>query len=302
MKRRTRFIVFGAIGGALLMFVLSVTIYYFFAYRGHREVVKNYQLLVETYKNPPSQQALRLTKSLNRYDVIVADDVETVKLPLVYGSDALLRESTEAIGFSVNDDLEAGTLLYDNMVFSAELLPKDLRIYELSHLITQSTLRVGDAVDVRISFPSGLDYIVLSKKTLIDRRFIDEGQTAELCVFHLNEDEILRLSSALVDAYLHKGTYLYTTRYVSEVSQIGAAVTYPVNGDVQALIAEDPNIIVRATVALEEQKRLQLSDSLSRLPLNVVRKVPQNVVPQQTTKPETAVDQTESAFDGSGVN
>ncbi len=300
MKRRTKFIAFGAIGGALLMLVLSVTVYYFWGYRSHREVVKNYQLLVETYKNPPAQQALRLTKPLSRYDVIAAEDVEVVKLPLLYGSAALLKESTEAIGFSVNDDLAAGTLLYDNMVFSAEALPKDLRVYEFSHLITQSTLQVGDAVDVRISFPSGLDYIVLSKKTLVDRKLIDDGKATELCIFHLNEDEILRLSSALVDAYLHEGTYLYTTRYVSNTSQVGAAVTYPANADVQALIAEDPNIIERATVALEEQKRLQLSDSLSRLPANVVRAVPQNVVPQQAPEAEE-VEQTESTLDVSEV-
>ncbi len=303
MRRRTRLIALGALGGALLMLLASLAIYYFFGYRNHRAAIKNYQLLVNTYKNPPSQNALRLTRSLNRYDVLSTADVALVKLPVAYGSEALLKAPADAVGLSVNDDLAAGTLLYDNMVFSAEALPKDLRVYEMSHLITQSTLQVGDAVDIRISFPSGLDYIVLSKKTLIDRRVIEDGEAAEICVFHLDEDEILRLSSALVDAYLHRGTYLYTTRYVSDVSQAGATVTYPANADVQALIAEDPNIVERAMVALEEQKRLQLVDSLNRLPANLVRTVPQSALPQtEQPEEETTVNRDDAELNVGEVN
>ena len=57
-----------------------------------------------------------------------------------------------------------------------------------------------------VQFPSGQDYIILSKKK-IDRLQYPAFWTT------LSEQEILLLSSALVDAYLHNAT-LYALTYV----------------------------------------------------------------------------------------
>lgn len=257
--------------------VLSAA-YYFVGYRPQSKALNNYKLLLETYQNPTMTKVIKLTKDLNQYDILTTDDFEIVALPSKYAKGDFFDAAKSVVGLSVSSDLVSGTYLYNNMVFSAKTLPKDLRVYEISHLLTQSILQKGDSVDVRISFPSGLDYIVLSKKVLIDKKKLEDDALKELCIFHLNEAEILRLSSALVDAYLHQGTYLYTTLYVSGGSQPRAEVTYPANADVMALIEQDPNIVERAVVALEAQKRKQLSDSLINLSSDTARPIPQNVV------------------------
>ncbi len=257
--------------------VLSTT-YYFLAYHPQSQAINNYKILLDTYQNPAMTKLIKISKDLKQYDVLTTDDFEIIEMPSKYVNGDFFDTSKPVAGLSVSSDLAAGTYLYNNMVFSAKTLPKDLRVYEISHLLTQSILQKGDLVDVRISFPSGLDYIVLSKKALIDKKKLEDDALKELCIFHLNEAEILRLSSALVDAYLHQGTYLYTTLYVSGGSQPSAEVTYPANDAVMALIEQDPNIVERAVVALETQKRKQLTDSLNGLSADTARPVPQNVV------------------------
>ncbi len=266
MRRRTKSFLMGLATGTIVISLLLLTAYYFFAYRHYNETIANYKLLLENYQNPATVDVVKLTRDLRQYDVLTASDFELIKIPLKYASEALFNPEQDLVGLTASSDLAVGTLLHDNMVYSAKTLPKDLRVYQIGNLLTQNYLEVGDSVDIRISFPSGLDYIVLSKKVLIDKLAEDAEASDELCVFHLNEDEILRLSSAMVDAYLHEGTYLYTTLYVSGSSQMSAEVTYPANAAVKALIEQDPNIVERAIVALEEQKRQQLTRSLNGPP------------------------------------
>ncbi len=292
MRRRTKNFVIGLLTGAAIMALILSTTYYFLGYRPHNKTLNNYKLLLETYQNPAMTKVVKITRDLRQYDVIKKGDFEIVEMPSKYAKGAYYDSSKPVEGLSASSDLAAGTYLYSNMVFSKKTLPKDLRVYEISHLITQSILQKGDSVDVRISFPSGLDYIVLSKKVLIDKKKLEDETLDELCIFHLNESEILRLSSALVDAYLHQGTYLYTTLYVSGGSQPRAEVTYPTNGDVMALIEQDPNIVERAVVALEEQKRQQLSNSLANLPQLTARPIPNNAVEQDSDSADEAPEAT----------
>ncbi len=290
MRRRTKNFILGLVAGALVMAIVLSTAYYFGGYRQQSETLNNYKMLLETYQNPAMTKVVKLTNNLQQYDVLKTTDFEIVELPNKYATGDFFDAKQPIEGLSVSSDLAAGTYLYNNMVFSAKTLPKDLRVYEIGHLLTQSILRKGDTVDVRISFPSGLDYIVLSKKVLVDKKKLEDDALNELCIFHLNESEILRLSSALVDAYLHKGTYLYTTLYVSGGSQPPAEVTYPANEDVMALIEQDPNIVERAVVALEAQKRKQLSDSLINLPAITARPIPNNAVESAAQETNSVVE------------
>ncbi len=285
MRRRTKTYLLGLTTGVIVMTLVLTAVYYYFSYLPFNETIANYKLLLENYQNPAMVEVVKLARDLRQYDIVAEDDFEIVKMPIKYDSEALFDAGAQLIGLTASSDLKAGTLLHKNMVYSAKALPKDLRVYQIGNLLTQSYLQIGDSVDVRISFPSGLDYIVLSKKVLIDKMPASEEQPLELCVFHLNEDEILRLSSAIVDAYINEGAYLYTTLYVSGSSQMAAEVTYPANPAVMALIEQDPNIVTRATVALEIQKRQQLTRSLMGLPDELIAS------PETTAATEEATEQ-----------
>ncbi|MNI46530.1 hypothetical protein D3C73_1009980 [compost metagenome] len=80
----------------------------------------------------------------------------------------------------------------------------------------------------------------------------------------LNEGEILALSSAIVDAYLHKAS-IYALLYVEPYLQNKAIATYPVNQAVLDLIKRDPNIVNKAEQALQISSRSSLESDLSVL-------------------------------------
>ncbi|MCK8060829.1 MULTISPECIES: SAF domain-containing protein [unclassified Fusibacter] len=288
MRKKTKSFLLGLMVGTLLMGSVSIGIYYYFGHYESAKIKNQYESLLDEYKHPPQIKVFRLVKNVSKNEEVGAEDVESVFLPAVFKNEFLQSADEGLIGLTAKVDLKEGTILYEAMLSNKSEVPNDLRIIELCNLITPLMLEKGHEVDVRISFPSGMDYVVLAKKELIEYRRVDtDSGVREVCIFHLNEDEQLRLSSALVDAYLRDGTFLYTTIYVAPDSQESAAITYPANDDVQNLIANDPNIVNRAIVALEKQKRAQLSESLSRLPSNIKREVPVSAFKQESDDEST---------------
>lgn len=152
--------------------------------------------------------------------------------------------------------LNAGVPIMKSMVFE-EIIQDDDREQELSMLLLSSQLLEAKYVDVRICFPNGEDYIVLSKKKIHDIAL--EQNTVWLW---LDEQEILTINSAIIDAYLHRGTKLYTVSYIEPNIQEEAVVTYPVNNVVLAIMQNNPNILEDASISLTAEARELLDERL----------------------------------------
>ncbi|SFS58184.1 SAF domain-containing protein [Paenibacillus sp. 453mf] len=182
-------------------------------------------------------------------------DVRAVKVPQGQAPVNLISELDEIAGSVTKIELKAGTSLTAAMLYEEEPTPDDLRNREISVISRPSLLNSGDMIDVRIQFPTGQDYIVLSKKKVHDL----EGATMWMT---LTEAEILTLSSAMVDAYLHKAS-LYSLTYVEPEFQDRAIPTYPANEEVLTLIESNPNIVDLAEQALSTQLRSSLERVLS---------------------------------------
>lgn len=176
-------------------------------------------------------------------------------------TDAVLRPE-EAAGKVMRCDITRNTVVTRSLFYSEEEFPDDLRITEYSVINLPAGLEPGNFIDIRIMFPNGLDYIVLSKKKVIDLKK-DEGKPVGLVVLHMTEEEILRMSSAIVDASLVDGAVLYAVRYVAPDIQKEAARTYPPNLEVLELIASNPNIVEKAVETLEVRSRLNFEKSMN---------------------------------------
>ena len=81
-------------------------------------------------------------------------------------------------------------------------------------------------------------------------------------LLRLNEEEILLLSSGIVDAYLHKAS-IYALKYVEPYLQREAIPTYPPSEAVLQVIRKDPNIIDMAEHALTASIRAGLEGDLA---------------------------------------
>lgn len=213
-----------------------------------------YKLELNTLKGDLAKNVYISNKKLISGTIISKDDFYLSQVYSSLGQEQYISE--EDMGkILVIDVGEAMPILKDMVKEST--IQNDLREEELNMLLLPSNLVKNQYIDIRLGFPNGEDYIVLSKKK------IQEVQLANNTIWlWVDEKEILMLSSAIVDAYLHKGSKLYTVTYVEPAVQEKAILTYPVNHDVLKVIKADPNILEEAKKALSEEARTQLEARL----------------------------------------
>ena len=141
-------------------------------------------------------------------------------------------------------DLKMNTILTADMLVESDDMPaNDMREQEYNMIVLPTYLESDDYVDIRLRMPSGEDYIVVSKKKVVD--------TNESTIWmHLTEDELLTLSNAIVEAYQVVGSELYATTYTEPGIQQTATTTYVPSLSVINLIRMNPNIVETAKTEL----------------------------------------------------
>lgn len=165
----------------------------------------------------------------------------------------------DQLGCQAKIDIKATEPIMSSCV-TGTVISTDEREYEISsaHLMTDQT--EYDYIDVRILFPDGSDFLVLPKKPVMNLH-LDTNVFTTYC----DEDEILRFSSAIIDAYTNTGTIIYTTRYIESSLQDEAIPYYPVRSATLSILQNDPNILNLAKETLNTQARNSLATRLSLL-------------------------------------
>lgn len=186
----------------------------------------------------------------------LVDGVNVAQQEMLNGMDESLFATEEDLGYAALIDIPTGSAVQKNMVAEQEITD-DERIVEISAVNLTTSQKSNDVVDIRVLFPDGEDYILLSKQTIKNLN----GTTFNLS---LTEDEILTLNSAIVDAYTY-GAKLYTTKYISSQIQEDAIPYYPVKQETLDLINSDPNIVEVASETLNAQARQNLDERMALL-------------------------------------
>ena len=147
-------------------------------------------------------------------------------------------------------DLKKGTTITAGMVTeSSEETTADLRMQEYNMIKLSTQLATNDYIDIRLRMPSGLDYIVVSKKS-VKIPVIGGEESSNTIWVKLSEAETLAMSNAIVEAYTMNGAILYTTTYTEPGMQDAATPTYVPSANVQNLMNQNPNILQEAKNAL----------------------------------------------------
>ena len=150
-------------------------------------------------------------------------------------------------------DMNANTVLTTKLVRkSDESSSSDVRKQEYNMVILPIDLETGDYIDVRLMLPNGQDMIVVSKKQ-VEIPNIAGVDSSDTMWINLNEEEILTMSNAIVDAYMITGAKIYATKYVEAGIQDAATPTYAINAEVGNLLLSDPNILEQAKQALKNR-------------------------------------------------
>lgn len=133
-------------------------------------------------------------------------------------------------------DLTAGTILTSGMLNTSETtITNDLREQEYNMISLPTNLSVGDYIDIRLQLPNGGDYIVISKKKVLQCN-------ASTVWLNMYEEEIELMSNAIIEYYIMAGSKLYATTYTDPGLQTASIGTYVPNATVSSLISSNPNI------------------------------------------------------------
>jgi hypothetical protein len=146
---------------------------------------------------------------------------------------------------AIKISVPAGTIVTKDMLYEVDdPIRADQRWMEYSCISLPSQLVEGEYIDIRYAIPDGQDYIVLSKKKVLQC-------TATSVWFKMTEDEMLTLASAIVESYINSGIKLYAVQYTEPGMQTASIPTYPVKEEIKELIRRDPNVYEEAKQAIE---------------------------------------------------
>ncbi len=157
--------------------------------------------------------------------------------------------------------MNANTVITPNLIVqSDEVVSDDTREQEYNMVVLPVDLMTDDYVDIRLMTPSGQDFIVVSKAKVTIPVNADGSYVTDTMKVSLREDEILSMSSAIVEAYGLLGAKLYATKYVEPGMQEPSAPTYTPNAAVTSQIDNNPNIVEKA----KEELRARYSESAKK--------------------------------------
>lgn len=260
IRQRTKQLIYAGLVGAGVMGLIFVV----YAVRHMNQVSETRDLLEQKYEAEieaiqQSTEYKKITgwapvKEIPAGHLINVNDLKSVELPADNIPSDWVKSRDQIAGKIAKVRLRPQTLLTETLLYEEEPTPDDLRWREMSFVQLPRVLETYDVVDVRIQFPTGQDYILLSKKKV-------ERLASGSVTVTLNETEILSLSSAIVDAYLHKAS-IYALAYVEPQLQSKSVPTYPANEAVLKLIKRDPNIVNQAEHALITSVRTALEQDL----------------------------------------
>ena len=270
---------------------------------GEKEKLDIQKQAVEEYiQNNPTSLVYVVAKEKKAGEVLTDSDLIPAEISqAIIPSDAV-TDIAMAAGKVIRCDVTANTAITRSLIYEEGDYPDDMRLMEYTVINLPQKLEAQQFVDVRIMFPNGLDYIVLSKKQITDLQKATENQKSILW-FHAGEEEILRMASAIVDASVVEGSLLYAVPYVAPDVQKEAIRTYPSNGEVQSLITQNPNIVNKAITALEIRNREVFEDRINKDRQNfgknrVYGEDTTPVTPTTAATPEPQLGGTDSAMDG----
>lgn len=224
-------------------------------------------LSLQTVVTPEKSTVYLFSRDIEQGQVLTDNDLFMAEIDTAIVPTGVIESKDEVVGKVLKIDVSKHLPVNIHQVYTLEDIPDDLREKEFTSFEVPTKLITGDTVDIRIKFPSGNDYIVLSKKIVYDleRLYNETNQLqSETVWLHLNEEEITFISSAIVDAYLN-GALIYAVEYIDPYVQEAAVVNYPLNYSVLDAIMSNPELLTEAEAALQLENRITLEAYLIEL-------------------------------------
>lgn len=187
----------------------------------------------------PTTTAYTVAADVSWRDIIHADDFVDILMPVSNMTEDTVTDLSTIEGKLYKVDIKPGTPITYSMVmdtaFSETLHEKDL-VFDYLPL----GLKVGDFVDIKISYPFGQTFVVTQHLRV--KQVVPDSNVIKVD-FNSVQDALwvsARRDYALTHSY---GTDLYLSKYVEPgVDEDEVVAFYPVRSEMEAVVNVDPNI------------------------------------------------------------
>lgn len=209
-------------------------------------------------------QQVVASRPIEAGSVLTSEDLMTLNVPVDFKVANVLAIE-ELVGQECVLNIDQFLPITLPMILEETEATEAQRLYEFDYIRLPYELEIGDVIDVRIVFPNGQDYVVLSKKEVIQYERQSEDLHKGLISLLVEEEEALRMSSALVDMILTERAELYTVTYINPKSQEAAKISYPVNRSVLSILEQNPNLLAMPDMVALTVNRSLLDSALKEL-------------------------------------
>lgn len=205
----------------------------------------------------PTTTAYTVAAEVSPRDIIHEDDFVEILIPTANVTEDTVLDLSKLEGKIYKVDIQPGTIMTESLVMDEEYdetkYDKDL-VFDYLPL----GLKVGDYVNVNLTYPYGQTFTVLSH-IRVDQIVVDSN----VIKTHLNAAQCELWRSARTEyALLHeKGLAIYLEKY-REPGVDEAVAFYPVTSDMEAVVNANPNI-EDASVCVNSTLRSQIDTMLS---------------------------------------
>ncbi len=176
--------------------------------------------IVKGYKEGTSKSFLEkytadvvtFTRDVVQGETITADMLTTTTIHKNTVPNNAYLSTGAVVGQVAKYNIVRNSVAVSSMV-GDKIVSQDMRIQEINAVLLPTDLVVNDFIDIRIMYPNGADYIVLTQKQV-------SKISGTSIWMDMSEEDTLMLNSAIVDSYLTEGTKLYAVKYTDPTTQI----------------------------------------------------------------------------------
>lgn len=281
--RNRKALVIGAIVASMALLV-AAAIFLLMQHNAQQQMQEGYErqiLQLQQEQELNSREVWVASRRIGAGNVLAAGDVKAIPMPATLVPAGILTNREAIIGKRAKVELEPGTPMLASLLQEGQPVPKDARLKEFQVIQLPSNLKAEQFIDIRIGFPTGEDFVLLSKKQV-------RQLAGNVVWLELSELDLLQTSSAIIDAYL-QGARLYALPYIEPGLQEAAIVNYPANLKVLDLMEIDPNLLEKAKTELTRSLRQTLDANLKAVSeSDKLRASSGNVMVQQQLQNERA--------------
>ena len=209
MKKK---VITSAVVTAVILIVIFVGISAIFLSQNNKKIA-------ELTKKSEVVQRYVFAKDLTVGDVVTASDVLLVDVKGESAPNDSYEFMGDMIGRRLKVNANAKTIVTESLFYVEDKNPNmDTRLQEFNMITLPSDVDEGDYIDIRMRFPTGEDYLVLAGKKI--QSFGALGTESNTVFLKLDEEEIVKMGSAIIESYIRDGIYLYANKYVDADAQL----------------------------------------------------------------------------------